>query len=69
MLILSPTDNPYTYVQSGSSNSKLMNLIRLKNTPTFSIAATIVARDCTLAGKILIIYKFLKYSFAFFVIR
>ena len=48
---------------------KTNDLNQIEKYPTFSIAATAVARGCTLAGKILIIYKFLKYSFAFFVIR
>ena len=48
---------------------KTNDLNQIEKYPTFPIAATAVARGRTLAGKILIIYKFLKYSFAFFVIR
>ena len=66
-LVLSPNDKSDTSESYDWSYSKPMPLIIAKY-PTFSIATT-VARGCTLAGKILIIYKFLKYSFAFFVIR
>lgn len=65
---MSPNDKSDTSESYDWSYSKPMPLIIAKH-PTFSIAATAVARGCTLAGKILIIYKFLKYSFAFFVIR